>query len=107
MAVVHPNKEFISRMALHFPIRSKVMQNFKKELYQQDDEFVQDTKQDFKKTRHNIQAMKDTLQRSNTLPPKAIQGFTLRNGFTGTSASAAQQNDLLNFTTIGQNDFDA
>ena len=49
-------------MALYFPFRSKVMQNFKKELYQQD-EFVQDTKQDFKKTKHNIQAMKDALQK--------------------------------------------
>ena len=104
-AVVHPNKEFINRLALYFPYRSKVIQNFKKQLnpHTRNDH----NKSQAQKGRENIQAMLEALTKSDTLPAQATDGVVLRNGFTGTNASTAQQLDLINFRNIGQTDFDA
>jgi hypothetical protein len=51
--------------------------------------------------------MNQVLLESDTLPKQSSGSMVLRNGFTGTNASSAQQLDLLNFRTIGQTDFDA
>jgi hypothetical protein len=107
-AVVHPNKEFISRMALYFPHRSKVMQKFRNQVNPNHTlEGHDHNKKQPKKARENIQAMKELLAKSDTLPLQTTDCMLLRNGFTSTNATSAQQSDLINFRNIGQNDFDA
>lgn len=103
-AVVHPNKEFISRMALYFPYRSKLMQNFKKQVNPSSTQGNNQKKTQIIKARENIEAMKEMLKKSETL---SLQTTELRNGFTDTNSTPAQQSDLINFRKIGQNDFDA
>ena len=106
MAVVHSNKEFISRMALYFPYRTKLMRNFKEQVntkYTAASEYKHETP----KAKHNVHAMLELLQRSDTLPAEHLETAVLRNGFTGNKADPSQQADLINFRQIGQNDFDA
>ena len=106
-ALVHPNKEFISRMALYFPYRAKAIKNFKNQSKPHDYDDSFHTTKNTKKSGENIQAMKELLSESDTLP-KQLSGLkVLRNGFTDTNATSAQQLDLLNFRTIGQTDFDS
>ena len=103
--VVHPNKEFISRMALYFP---KSIKNFKNQITPQGtcNESNQSTRH-IAKAGENVQAMKLLLSNSDTLPEHTTSGMVLRNGFTGTKANSAQHLDLINFRNIGQSDFDA
>ena len=107
-AVVHPNKEFISRMALYFPYRSKSIKKFKNQITPQGtcNESNQSTRH-IAKAGENVQAMKLLLSNSDTLPEHTTSGMVLRNGFTGTKANSAQHLDLINFRNIGQSDFDA
>ena len=107
-AVVHPNKEFINRMALYFPFRSKMMQAFKNQVNQNLTlEGPDHNKKLHRKARENIHTMTELRAKSDTLPLQATDCMLLRNGFTGVSATSAQQSDLINFRHIDQNDFDA
>ena len=86
-AVVHPNKEFISRMALYFPYRAKAIKNFKNQSKPHDYDDSFHTTKNTKKSGENIQAMKELLSKSDTLP-KQLSGLkVLRNGFTATNAT--------------------
>ena len=56
-----------------------------------------------KKATENTLAMKKAIEHSELLSPNEK---SLRNSFTGQSATPAQEEDLLNFRSIGQADFD-
>lgn len=71
------------------------------------EEMQNQTEKQSVKAKENIHAMIEALNKSDTLPLQNSQGAILRNGFTGTNASPAQQADLLNFREIGQGDFDS
>ena len=108
-AVVHPNKEFISRMALYFPYRAKSIKYFKNQINPQkaENEIIQSAGH-IRKAGENIKAMNQLLSQSDTLPTQSSNDkMVLRNGFTSTKADSSQQLDLLNFRSIGQVDFDA
>ncbi len=106
LAVVHPTKEFVSRVSLYFPYRSKVQHNLKKQLYPTKQCSSPTSSSCVRKASENALAMKRKIGSSELLPPKDTTSKPLRNSFTGQSASPSQQQDLLNFRSIGQADFD-
>jgi len=59
-----------------------------------------------KKSKENIEAIIKAVKKSDILPSNPTQGLSLRNSFTSTTATNVQQNDLLNFYSIGQTDLD-
>ena len=105
MAVVHPNKEFITRVSLYFPFRSKVLQNIKKQVIPTRQESSQSSSSSARKASENILAMKRAIQCSELLPQHTTSK-ALRNSFSGQIATPSQQEDLLNFRKVGQADFD-
>ena len=107
-AVIHPTKDFIHRMALYFPFRSKVLKNLKAQLYQTDTlESIDETHTcpKARKFSENAWSMKKCVDSGKLLPTDTLNQF-LRNPFTNTTASPQQQQDLLTFRSIGQDDFD-
>ena len=111
LAVVHPTKEFISRLSLYFPFWSKVLHNLRKQLYPNitDDHKSCDlaSKTRNAKATENSEAMKKAISCSSILPSENTAGMALTNTFTGKTASPSQQKDMLTFRAIGQADFDA
>ena len=102
-AVVHPNKEFISRIALYFPYHAKSIKNFKNQINPQkaENEIIESAGH-IRKAGENIKAMNQLLSQSETLPTQSSSDkMVLTNGFTSTKA------DFLNFRSIRQVDFDA
>ena len=82
-AVIHPNKEFISRKALYFPFRSNSISNFKNHVNPKNQENVHnlDLKTEME-SKENVHAMIIALDKSNALPSNPMGCATLRNGFT-------------------------
>ena len=80
-AVIHPNKEFISRKALYFPFRSKSISNFKNQVKPKNQENVHnlDLKTEMK-SKENVHAMIIALDKSNALPSNPMGCVTLRYG---------------------------
>ena len=90
------------------PCRSSVLQNAKKQLRIKDDHNSEiATKNRNLKARNNAEAMTKYVTTSNILPADSSTDKDLVNPFTGKIATPAQQEDLLNFQSIGKSDFDA
>ena len=117
MAVVRPTKEFVSRMALYFPFRSRVMHNFQHQLAPEAPSISNEDKSPTsleKKIRENVEVIRETLKKSKLLPSDPTEVLQdeedktlyLRNSFKSIDATMKQQNDLLNFRAIGKKDLD-
>lgn len=104
-AVIHPTKEFIKRMALYFPFHAKVLKNLQKQLSTLEPCSLIAVSAAAVKFCKNTWAMKDQIESSKLLPLPTDQQLQLRNSFTGTTASLQQQEDLLNFRRVGEEDF--
>ena len=105
LAVVHPNKEFITRLSLYFPFHSKVLHNIKNFFFPNRQETTSSSSSTSSKVWENTLAMKKAIQCSELLPLHNTSK-TLRNSFSGQSATPSQEEDLLNFRKVGQADFD-
>ena len=105
LAVVHPNKEFITRLSLYFPFRSKVLHNIKKQIFPNRQETTSSSSSTSSKAWENTLAMKKAIQCSELLPLNNTSK-ALRNSFSGQIATPSQEEDLLNFRKVGQADFD-
>ncbi len=111
LVVVNPTKEFINRLSLYFPFRSKVLHNLRKQLYPNvtDDHKSSDLASRTRnaKAAENSEIMKIAISRSGILPSEITAGMALMDTFTGKTASPSQQADMLSFRAVGQADFDA
>ena len=108
MAVIHPNKEFVRRMARYFPFRSKVMHNFNTQTLSKK-AFLDDLHSSSKdhKMKANIETMKKAIHESKTLSSNTTgELLKLRNAFTST-LTTTQQQDLLTFRDVGKKHFNA
>ena len=110
MAVVHPTKEFVNRVSLYFPFRSRALHNIKKQLYplaSDQSESLASVPSVARKANENISSMKVLIESSGLLTLDTTTDKPLTNAFTGKTASPEQEHDLLKFRTIGQEDFDS
>jgi len=110
MAVVHPTKEFVNRVSLYFPFRSRVLHNIKKQLYpsgSDQSESHASVPSVARKANENISSMKVLIESSGLLTLDTTTDKPLTNAFTGKTASPEQEHDLLKFRSIGQEDFDS
>lgn len=103
-AITRPSKDLVNQLALYFPFRAQCQKNLKTQVYPKDDISTLNEKNN-KKTIDNIKAIKNGIKSSNLLPVSYSPNLTLRNPFTGVTATAEQQHDLLRFEEIGQEDF--
>ena len=97
MAVVRPTKEFVSRMALYFPFRSRVMHNFQHQLTPEASSISNEDKSPTsleKKIRESVEVIREALKKSKLLPSDPTEVL---------QDEEEQQNDLLNFRAIGKN----
>ena len=108
-SIVHPLPDYINRIAQHIPYRSKAIKNLQNELFPtriQKKEITGpfSTQPNDLKCEQNICSQVRVLQEAGMLSATESNRGLL-NYFTGKEANPAQQNDLLNFRLIGQQEF--
>ena len=108
--IVRPLPDFIDRIARYIPYRTKSVKNFQNQLFpsKKDNQKVinslfPSTPNDIK-GEQNIHAQINAMETGNMFPlTDTNRGFI--NPFTKKEAIAGQQHDLLNFRSIGQQEF--
>ena len=109
-SIIHPLPDYINRIAQHMPYRSKAIKNLPNELFptrmQKKNNITApfSTKPNDMKCEQNVCAQVSILQETGMLSITE-QNRGVMNYFTNKEANAAQQNDLLNFRCIGQQEF--
>ena len=109
-SIIHPLPDYINRIAQHIPYRSKAIKNLQNELFptrmQKKNNITApfSTKPNDMKCEQNVCAQVSILQETGMLSITE-QNRGVMNYFTKKEANAAQQNDLLNFRCIGQQEF--
>ena len=109
-SIIHPLPDYINRIAQHMPYRSKPIKNLPNELFptrmQKKNNITApfSTKPNDMKCEQNVCAQVSILQETGMLSITE-QNRGVMNYFTNKEANAAQQNDLLNFRCIGQQEF--
>ena len=83
-----------------------MLHNLKKKLHLTEANGSPVSQSSAKKATENTLAMKKATEHSELLSPNDTSSKSLRNSFTGQSATPAQEEDLLNFRSIEQADFD-
>ena len=109
-SIVHPNKDYITRISNYLPYRAKCLENLKQQitLYDEPDTPQQgllSTKCTDKKSEANINIQMTEI-RSKKLLEITESDRGLLNTFTNKTASQQQLHDLLNFREIGSAEFD-
>ena len=108
-SIIHSLPDYINRIAQHIPYRSKAIKNLQKELFptqKKKNEITGpfSTQPNDLKSEQNIHSQVCALQESGMLLVTE-NNRGLSNYFTCKEANPAQQNDLLNFQLIGQQEF--
>jgi len=111
-SVVHPSKEYISRVASYLPYRTKCIENFRKQIFPEESIAVDDTptsmfttRSDDKKSSLNIDSLISLIKSAGLLQP-TINNRGLINPFSNRTASPEQEHDLLQFRKIGTAEFE-
>ena len=108
-SIVHPNGDYIARIAKYLPYRAKCLENLKRQL-SFGDELVSPihdlytVKPCDKKSEANIQ-LQTNVVKAKKLFEITIDDRGLINPFTNKHASPDQLHDLLNFREIGNSEF--
>uniref|UniRef100_A0A1X7VCY4 Uncharacterized protein n=1 Tax=Amphimedon queenslandica TaxID=400682 RepID=A0A1X7VCY4_AMPQE len=107
-AVTRPGKSSINQVALSFPYKSRNLRNIRNLVFDKEPVSNSNMSSIEKKMNENVVAILSGIRSSAILPSlvSAPSSLQLRNSFTGLIATYEQQHDLLNFRSIGQDDFD-
>ena len=109
-SIVRPTKDYINRVAHYIPYRTKTLENLKHQLFPTAKHSLPTTTSAYSsdpsnlKSEKNIQAQIDSIQ-SHLLLATGEGNRGLINPFSRKQASPKQQHDLLNFRSIGQQEF--
>jgi len=111
-SVVHPSKDYISRVASYLPYRTKCMENLRKQIFPEESIVVYDsttslftTRSGDRKSSLNIDSQIALIKSANLLQP-TINNRGLINPFSNRTASPEQEHDLLQFRKIGTTEFE-
>ena len=107
-AVVRPSEELMERISNFMPFRAQCINNLKLHLGIQKEQaspVPQATSRDIVADQ-NITVMLDYIEENNILPTSS-ENLGLHNFLSHTPATPEQTHDLLNFRTIGQEEFQA
>ena len=114
-AIVRPNHEYMSRLALCFAHRTQALKNLKGATDTQKqvtlpgretcDSTFSDTSTRCSKAFENVKQIITVITSTSLLPHPKPESTTLRNSFSGKVATPQQRKDLLEFRDIGQRDF--
>ncbi len=110
-SVVHPSKDYISRIASYLPYRTKCIENLRKEIFPEESTAVDSvptslltTRSSDKKTSSNIQAQIALIKSTKLLEPTSTNRGLI-NPFSNRIASPEQEHDLLQFRQIGTTEY--
>lgn len=112
-AIVRPNQEYMSRLALYFAHRTQALKNLSSTIKinkcgvsdNGETTSFSDTSSSCSKKFENVKCMISVIESSLLLPHPKPECSTLRNSFSGKVATPEQRSDLIGFRGIGQRDF--
>ena len=109
-SIVRPHPEYINRLARYIPSRTKALENLKQQLFPESKQQQPTIISPFslnpndRKCEFNIQAQVSAMKKHSLF---SVDGRSseLRNPYTNKEATLQQENDLLNFRSIGEKEF--
>ena len=112
-SIVRPSKDYISRVAGYIPYRARCLENAREQLFPEEGvalpsplpSSILSTDSRDRKASANIATQVDLIQSAKHLPLKSTNS-ELINLFTHKKATPQQQQDLLSFRDIGQEEFE-
>ena len=106
-AIVHPTEDYIHRIAKYIPYRNKCLENLQQQLFpdekqaQSKNPSLYSTNAQTKKHHSNVEAIKECI--SGTLLSDKPE---LHNPYSSKTATQPQREDLMNFYSIGEREFE-
>ncbi len=111
-SIVRPSRDYISRVAGYIPYRTKCLENLREQIFPEESSSrkslptsILSVDSHDRKWAANTEAQINLIKSAQLLPlPSSDRGLV--NSFTKKNATPEQQHDLLNFRTIGQEEFE-
>ena len=106
-SIVHPTEDYIHRIANYIPYRNKCLENLQQQLFPEEkqekskDPSLFSTNSQLKKHQSNVEVIKECI--SGRLLSETQE---LNNPFSGKIATQQQREDLMNFYSIGEREFE-
>ena len=113
MSIVQRSQDYINRVASYIPYRPKCMENLREQLFPEDNHTnvpnvpnsIVSENYKIKRSIANIKAQRNLMLSAEHLPLEST-AKVLCNPFAKKFATSDQHNDMLQFRSIGQDEFD-